>query len=84
MIGNTTTAEAYAVIVSTLSRARSRRRTHVQYEFESPNIILIRRQAFPAALSAALNFGDSIPSLPRTAEACMAANACCSYRRFNS
>jgi hypothetical protein len=35
----------------------------IQVDFESPNIILIRRQAFAAALSVALNFGDSIPSL---------------------
>jgi hypothetical protein len=47
-------------------------------------MILIRRQAFPAALSASLNFGDSVPSLPRTIEACIAPSACCSYSRFNS
>jgi hypothetical protein len=58
--------------------------SHAQYEFESPNIILIRRQAFPAALSASLNFGDPIPSFPRKDDACTAANACCSYKRFNS
>src|SRR5580704_9661529 len=47
-------------------------------------MILIRRQAFLAALSASLNFGDSVPSLPRAIEACIAPSACCSYSRFNS
>jgi hypothetical protein len=59
-------------------------RSYIQYEFGSPNIILIRCQDFPAALSACLNFADSIPSLPRAIEACIAASACCSYSRFNS
>jgi hypothetical protein len=59
-------------------------RSYVQYEFGSPNIILIRCQDFPAALSACLKFGDSFPSLPRAIEACRAASACCSYSRFNS
>ena len=57
---------------------------HIQYEFVSPNIVLIRCHALLATLSASLNFGDCTPSFPRTAATRTLASACCSYRRFNS
>ena len=77
-------SEAVAKLFSVPGGRVSSNGIHVQYESGSPNIILIRRQALPAALSASLNLGDSVPSLPREAEACIAASACCSYSRSNS